>query len=299
MSSLRHGESKPFSPNWPWWWGAASLACLPCSEGDFRSHGTYVWCLLLETDSPFSSLCLLTTNCLMQENQCWFLPKAISTECQFPVSLREWKGMEHLQGEAVMQPCWLVPAELFRQLCMPCLLMLQCCPTATHCWSSAARVHPAGGAKLLVKPVHVYIWHVYAVKAVAVWVGILPLKQNQTYSFAAWGDGFKCLFKVGAHWTRVGLFLMVSLKYYSGYFSWENSCRQHEGKVHSACTEMVRSILAIGCLWRTWHSVWGKKKSGREETLSAVCLRSVRTWGTDVWLQAVWKGRYWESVSRK
>lgn len=39
--------------------------------------------------------------------------------------------MGHLQGEAVVQ----LPAELFRQLCMPWLgvLVLLCCPTATHC----------------------------------------------------------------------------------------------------------------------------------------------------------------------
>lgn len=51
-----------------------------------------------------------------EENQCWFLPNAGSIECKFPVSLREWKGMGHLQGKAVVQ----LPAELFRQLCIPC-----------------------------------------------------------------------------------------------------------------------------------------------------------------------------------
>lgn len=99
------------------------------------------------------------------------------------------------------------------------------CPNAAmqpHCNPfSVTPVHSAGGAKLisLEKPVHGYIWHVHAVRAVAVWAGALPLKQNLTYSFAACGDGFKCLFKVGAQGTRVGLLLMVSLKCCSGYFS--------------------------------------------------------------------------------
>lgn len=37
-----------------------------------------------------------------EENQCWFFPNASSTKCQFPVSLREWKGIGHLQGDAVV-----------------------------------------------------------------------------------------------------------------------------------------------------------------------------------------------------
>lgn len=160
--------------------------------------------------------------------------------------------------------------------CACCVLgvfMLLCCPTATHCWSNVALVHPAGGARLisLEKPVHGYICNVYAVRAVAIWVGVLSLKWNQTYSFAAWGDGSKCLFKVGAQGTRVGLFLMVSLKCCSGYFSWENSCREPVGRVHSACTEMVRSMLDIGCLSGTWHSVWDKKKiRQRGNTISSL-----------------------------
>lgn len=46
---------------------------------------------------------------------------------------------------------------------------------------------------------------------------------------------------------------MVSLKCCSGYFSGENSCREPVGKVGSACTEMVRSMLAIGWLSGTAH----------------------------------------------
>lgn len=46
-----------------------------------------------------------------------------------------------------------------------------------------APVHPAGGAKLisLEKPVHGYLWHVYAVRAVAVWAGALPLESDLTH----------------------------------------------------------------------------------------------------------------------
>lgn len=151
--------------------------------------------------------------------------------------------------------------------CLCAALLPHCNPLLILCGTCAL----AGSAKLisLEKPVHGYIWHVHAVRAVAVLVGALPLKQSLTYSFAAWGDGFKCLFKVGAQGTRVGLFLMVSLKCCSGYFSWVNSCREPVGKVHSACTEMVRSVLAIGRLWRA-QCVGQEKIRQRGNTISSL-----------------------------
>lgn len=98
----------------------------------------------------------------------------------------------------------------------------------------------------------------------AVWIGALPLKPNQTYSFAAWCDRSKWLIRVGAQGTRVGLFLMVSLKCCSGYFSWENSCREPMERVYIACIEMVRSMRAIGHL--SGHgTVYGTRKNQAEK----------------------------------
>lgn len=79
------------------------------------------------------------------------------------------------------------------------------------------------------------------------------------------------------------------------------SCREPVEKPHSVCAETVGSMLAVSRLSRTAHMAdcVGQENSGREETLSGVCVRDLGTQRTDVWLQAVWKGHCWESVSRK
>lgn len=120
MSSPDMGRVSPLSQTWSWWWGAAPWPVwqLPCSEGDLRSQGMYGACCWKQI---YLSFCLSaedwsTPTDAEEGSRCWFLPNASSIECQFPVSLRDWKGMGQLQGEAVVQ----LPDELFRQLCMPC-----------------------------------------------------------------------------------------------------------------------------------------------------------------------------------
>jgi len=79
------------------------------------------------------------------------------------------------------------------------------------------------------------------------------------------------------------------------------SCREPVEKTRSVRVETVGSELAVSRLSGTAHVAErvGQEHSGREKTLSGVCVRNLGTQGTDVWLQYMWKGPCWECLSRK
>lgn len=79
------------------------------------------------------------------------------------------------------------------------------------------------------------------------------------------------------------------------------SCREHVEKACGLCAERVRSMLSVSLLSGAAHvAECGTRRAQAERRHYQGSVSG--TWGhggANVWLQAVWKGHYCKSVSRK